>query len=110
MPKILNLVVADFISEIGLDQTATVSSFMLRDDVSHPETTLRDAVAEFISSGTEESRQALENANGSYNWGDALITVPDEIFKKHGLTRIYQDSVDIYVEHDEILTDSEEDE
>jgi len=47
---------------------------------------LRDAVQDYINSGTEESVKALEYACGDFNWADVMSCVPDEYFKKRGLT------------------------
>ncbi len=99
--KTLNLVIVDRVEPLKTE--AYVHSFSLQGDIKQPEKALRNAVKEFITSGTEECRAALNFANGYYNWGDAMSTVPDSIFEKHGLVRLNQDAVDIIVNHDEVL-------
>jgi hypothetical protein len=101
MEKILNLVVVDH-SE-PFKPMACVHSFAYRDDILQPDKALRAAVGEFVTSGTDESEAALKFANGFYNWADAMSTVPNALFEKRGLSRIYQDTVDITVDHDEVL-------
>jgi hypothetical protein len=69
--------------------------------VKDPEQALRDAIKDFLDSGTEDSKNALEYANGHYNWGDAIVTVPPALFEKHGLKPLGQDTVDVRVDHNE---------
>ena len=107
--KILNLIIQDW-SDISNNKTQWVESFIIREDVQDPKASLYNAVKEFVNSGTDEAKKALDYACGSYNWGDAISSVPDELFVKHGLTRIYKDTVNLFVDHDEILCDSENDE
>ena len=103
MSKILNLVIVD---RADLRSTKIiVESFAIRDDVTDPEWALRKSVRDFVYSGAENAKQALDYANGSYNWGDVITTVPDEVFAKNGLTRLKQNAVDVHVDHDEILCD-----
>ena len=100
MPKILNLVaeVRDY-----KHPEVYVHSFEVRVDVQDPEFALRAAVREYVYSGSEESKNVLEDVNGDFNWGDAMLHIPDRHFYKHGLTRLRQDAVDIHVNHDELL-------
>jgi hypothetical protein len=104
MKRILNLVVQD-----RNDPNSTfVESFALRDDIREPEQPLRRAVSEFVNSGTAEALKAISRANGHFNWGDAMSAVPRELFARHGLTPLDQSSIDIFVDHDETLYDSED--
>lgn len=103
MRKTLNLVIED--RSDPRETKVIVEPFHILDETKPPEQALRNAVKEFVSSGTEESKTALHNANGYYNWGDVITTVPDDIFAKHGLLRIMQEAVDIVVDHDEVLCD-----
>ena len=103
MAEIFNLIIQD-----RSDPRATVEwveSFKIREDIQQPETALRNAIKEFVNSGTEESKKALEYACGCFNWGDAISSVPDDLYIKHGLTKLNQESIDVYVDHDEILCD-----
>ena len=106
--KILNVIIQDW-SDFSNNKNQWVESFEIREDVQNPETALRNAVKEFVNSGTEESEKALDYACGGYNWGDVCISVPDEIFVKHGLTRICKDTVNVFVDHDEILCGDSDD-
>ena len=48
------------------------------------------AVEEFLN--TPEGRQAIEDTSEDFNWGDAVMYVPEEIWNKHG---IYSDDRDM---------------
>ena len=101
--KILNLAIQD---ESDPDEsTKFVVSFEIRDDIQQPEQALRDAVQEFINSGTDEAKQAISNTNGLFNWGDAMTAVPDSLFIKHGLTKINAESISVFVNLNELLND-----
>ena len=107
--KILNLIIQDW-SDFSNDKNEWVESFEIREDVQDPKAALYNAVKEFVNSGTEEAKKALDYACGGYNWGDASISVPEELYVKHGLTRIDRDTINIFVDHDEILCGPEIDE
>lgn len=67
-----------------------------------PEQALRSAVKEFLAS--EAGQKAIDYACGDYNWGDAVTTVPDEIWAKHDLKMLTNNkAMDIVVEQDEVL-------
>jgi hypothetical protein len=104
MPKILNVIIQDW-CDISNNRNEWVESFEICENIQQPETALRNAVKEFVDSGTEESKKVLDYACGGFNWGDVSVSVPDELFIKHGLTRIYHDTVNVFVDHDEILCD-----
>lgn len=73
-----------------------------------PEAAIRAAVQDFLRS--PESETAQEYANGSFNWGDAMSSVPNEFFERRGLHPASATSIDIEVEHDEVLSLDNEDE
>jgi hypothetical protein len=101
MAKILNLIVQD--RSDPRDTVEFVTSFTIREDIQQPGQALRAAVSEFVSSGTAEAKEALDYANGYFNWGDAITRIPDSLFIKNGLTPLKQDAVDIFVDHNEVL-------
>ena len=104
-PKILNLIVR---LQRDWDEFETwVVPYHIRKDVASPEEALRGAVQDFVNSGTEESRQALEYACGDFNWGDVASNVPDEYFITRGLTPIKNELIEIVVDHDETLDNRE---
>ncbi len=79
-----------------------ISSFNVEDDVDNVEQALRDAVNEFLS--TDFGAKVIIQNNGHFNWGDAILYVPEFIWSKHGLHSIrHEESVDIIVDHDEEL-------
>ena len=101
MKKILNLVLID-----KSDRRSTriiVESFSVQKNVENPKRILQAAIMDFVHSGSAEAKRALVYANGNYNWGDAISTVPNDSYAKHGLTRLNLDVVDVYVDHDEVL-------
>ena len=105
--KIFNLIIT--LDKIKGEENMVVS-YRIREDVTSPEEALRAAVQDFINSGTQESIKALEYAGGCFNWGDAMSSIPNEYFIKRGLTPIEGDSIDISVDHDEILDNRKFDE
>ena len=105
--KVLNLIVQD--RNDFKNPKEFVESYAVREDVQNPEQALRNAIKEFVCSGTEEAKTALSYACGCFNWGDALCNVPESIFIKHGLTPMKQNAVDVFVDHDEILADNDPD-
>jgi len=101
MEKILNLIVQDHSNPS--EKVEFVASFRIREGTLQPEQALRDAVSEFVRSDTDEARNALDYANGYFNWGDAIVRVPDSLFIKHGLTPLRQNAIDVFVDHNEVL-------
>lgn len=71
------------------------------------EGSMRAAVKEFLRS--PESEKALELTNGQFNWGDAIVHVPEEIWNKHGIQIIPEKEADYIVifSHDEKLNKEE---
>lgn len=99
--RIFNLVIEDTSS---LNPRIWVMTFKLSADVTDPEQAVRKAVRAFVLSGCEEAEAALEYADGSFNWGDVMASVPDSYFERFGLTPLSRkETVDVSVNHDEIL-------
>ncbi len=63
---------------------------------------MRAAVKEYLS--TEEGKQIAEDNMQDFNWGDAILHIPDELWEKYGLRMVTHltDNV-IVVNHDENL-------
>lgn len=64
---------------------------------------IRDAVAEFVSSGSRASTDCLDATCGCFNWGDLYLWLPEEIQKTHGFEILSADVTDCIVCHDESL-------
>jgi hypothetical protein len=101
--RVLNLVIEDR-SDIKVKKI-WVESFRVEDAVENPENALRTAVNEFLKSGSEESKEAIAYACNCFNWGDAMSAIPEAMYEKHGLTRLNGNSIDVFVDHDEVLCD-----
>lgn len=75
------------------------------------EASLRSAVVAFVA--TEDGKQAIQNASCDFNWGDAVMHVPDAIWAAHGIVflgghnavpaMMVGDGITIRVDQDEIL-------
>jgi hypothetical protein len=68
----------------------------------NPQAAMRAAVKEYLS--TDEGKQIAENNGDDFNWGDAILNVPAELWEKYGLRMVTHltDNV-IVVNHDENL-------
>jgi len=108
MRKIFNLVIQDR-SDSKERPIEFVESFEVREDVQDPEKALREAIKEFVLSDTDEAKAAISHACGHFNWADAISAVPENLFIKHGLTFLKQVSIDVFVDHNEILCDLDAD-
>lgn len=99
MTKIFNLCIRDACERtVRMD----VVPFIFDDkEVTDPEKAVRAAVSDFLNSG--ESKEAREYASGAFNWGDAMSSIPDKYFKVRGLIPVSAKTIDVEVEHDEIL-------
>ena len=102
--KTLNLVI-QFSREWDKYDTFVVP-YAIRDDVEDPEAALRAAVQDFLASGTEDAKHAIDYSCGYFNWGDVLSFVPNSYFVNRGLTPIEGDFIDVTVNHDEVLEKS----
>ncbi len=60
---------------------------------------LRAVIREFLS--TEEGKNIAKDNGDDFNWGDAMLHIPDELWKKHGLKLHGQVKEGIEVNHDE---------
>lgn len=99
--RVLNLVIED---RNQIPSKVWVENFYIRPEVEDAEKMLREAVKEFLASNDETARKAKEYACGSFNWGDAISSIPESLFEKHGLVRMSgQDIVEVNVDHDEVL-------
>lgn len=67
-----------------------------------PETALREAVSAYLMS---EEGKAIAHENGDdFNWGDAVLKIPNNVWRNHGLILMaYQQDNNITVNHDENL-------
>lgn len=72
------------------------------------EQAIRDAVREYLF--TKEGKKAAADTNWDFNWGDAIMLVPDEIWAKHGLSLVREDATGIRVNQDEVLCGGRESE
>lgn len=66
---------------------------------------LRNACEEFLR--TKEGRQAIEDTNWDFNWGDFVQETPNEILEKHGLRHISHATETVTVDQDEVLIPSD---
>ena len=100
-PRILNLLVRDMASK---DWKIWVENFCLEDSAEDPERALREAIMDFLKSGTEVAKEAISYASGCFNWGDVMCSVPDKFFARHRLRKMSAyEAVAVNVEYDEIL-------
>ena len=105
--RLVNLIIRDLATK---DWKIWVENFVTLKDMENPEKEFRAAIQDFLDSGTEEAQQAIFYANGYFNWGDAVSSIPQEYFYRRGFYYIGGSGVvDINVEHDEILYDNEND-
>lgn len=82
-----------------------VDSFLADDSVKNPELSIRSAVKEFLS--TEVGKKAVKETMHDFNWGDAVIYVPEKIWNKYGLKFMDVTNVNVPVCQDEVLCDTE---
>lgn len=99
--KLIYLVLEDY----NEPSASFVAAFYVRDDIQLHEEPLRNAVREFVKSGSEESEKALKESRGRFDWGDAMRFVPDSLFEKHGLRRVGNISESCFVDYYETLYD-----
>ncbi|MDR0286822.1 MAG: hypothetical protein LBI03_03815 [Clostridiales bacterium] len=105
--RIVNIVIQDFSDP--KETKSWIVSYAVEDYVEEPEKALRNAVLKFIKSGSEEAKSALDYACGCFNWDDVMSSVPDSVFIENGLMPLNENSFDIFVDHDEILCDQNQD-
>lgn len=81
-----------------------VDSFKYDDKITDPETALRSAVADFLT--TDDGEKATKDTCNDFNWGDVLSYVPESFLNKHGIYTVYGSNIiDIVVDQDEVLCD-----
>jgi hypothetical protein len=71
--------------------------------IKNPEKVVRKAVRDFLK--TEEGKEAKEYACGCFNWGDVMASIPDEYFESYGIIPFGDTSINVEVEHDEVLSE-----
>ena len=88
------------------------TDFFTITDSTNPEQTLRDAIRAYLL--TEEGKASIKESSEDFNWGDAVLYVPDEFWNKHGIKEISEGEsvilshpIIINVDQDEILIPAE---
>lgn len=106
MTKILALV-----RERNWEDARWIDYFTIDED-QNPEQSLRTAVREFLL--TKDGTEAIKASSEDFNWGDAVMHVPDETLKRHGIAPLTEGQIVIFSEpiivevvQDEILIPSE---
>ena len=102
--RILNVVVQN--ESFEYRDNNFVLSYLVDDSVKDPMANLRAAIREYGQ--TEGGKRDVAHACGYYNWGDASCAVLDEILPRYGLRYMETNAVDVLVNHDEILIDSDD--
>ena len=91
-----------FIRERRWENESFIDIFKVDDSVSNIEGAFRAAVADYLK--TPEAKISVEYACGDFNWGDAMMYVPEKIFNQHGIYSVSDNSsVEIFVDQDEVL-------
>jgi len=60
-----------------------IDVFRAEDFVINPEQILRAAIKDFLS--TPDGEKVIKNTHSKFDWSDALVFVPEEIWNKHGI-------------------------
>lgn len=68
---------------------------------------MRAAAAEFCA--TDEGRAEVESNGGSFNWGDMVNSVGEELCSKHGFRIVDTFVTELIVDHNELLNDGDGD-
>lgn len=81
-------------------------------ETDQPEQTFRNAIKEFLL--TEEGKKQIKQTNGDFNWGDAVMVVPNATWEKHGISPLADgvhyhvtDTFTLTVDQDEVLVPEE---
>lgn len=81
-------------------------------DSQNPEQNFRNAIKEYLLS--EEGKKAIKQTSNDFNWGDAIMYIPETIWNKHGIKSINEgesvtvsNPITITVEQDEVLIPEE---
>lgn len=94
--KLLNLV-----RERESENWSTTDLFLVEDSVDNAEEALRNAIKDYLK--TKEGKISIKNSCYDFNWGDAMMDVPNEYLNKYGIYRMIDDTETIIVNQDEIL-------
>lgn len=65
----------------------------------------RNATSEYLL--TDGGKQELSHNSGCFNWGDAVMSVPDEILSKYGIKPLLTEKVSLS-EHEVVTVDQDE--
>lgn len=85
--------------------------FIVQENVENVEKAMREAVKDYLK--TESGKKMIEYSCGDYNWGDAVMSVDEESWNKHGIELKYDhkeysiigETIEIIVNQDEVLCD-----
>lgn len=88
------------------------SDMFIISDSSNPEQSFRDAIKDYLL--TEEGSKAIKQSSENFNWGDAIMFVPERFWNKFGIksisegeNRTISNPITITVEQDEVLIPEE---
>lgn len=81
-----------------------IDVFELDDNIRDAETEFRNAVADYLS--TDLGKQAITWTNGDFNWGDAIMCVPNNVWFEHGIRPLSFRATNIVVNQDEVLCET----
>lgn len=90
-----------FIRERVWENQKMFDYFLVDESVEDVEAAFRSAVEEYLK--TPEAKNDLGFVCGDYNWGDAMLTVPTEIFNRHGIYPTSSNVEVVVVDQDEVL-------
>ena len=97
---LVNLIIID-----RNEDSAMTAVFRAAENNTNPEESLRNAIRDFIESGSDEAEKALEHSCGNFNWGDAICRVPELYYRKHGLEFSGETYTDVVVDRCETLSE-----
>ena len=70
--------------------------------VNNPEAAVRAAIKDFITSDTDDAKEALRMSGGEFSWGDVFYLMPESFFKNYGIELIYKKMItEFAVDYDE---------
>lgn len=86
--------------------------FIAAETVGQPEVALRETVREYLH--TPGGQECIADTD-DFNWGDAIMSVPDDMWEKHGMrmvkgNRVYSvtgEAIEVLVSQDEDLIEDE---
>ena len=78
----------------------------------NPEETMRTAIKEYLL--TDEGKEDIKQSSEEFNWGDAVMYVPESVWNKHGIISVSEgeqvkvtNTTVIEVDQDEVLIPKE---